>query len=110
MSSRGRAKAVAGDARLDDPGLGDPAAYGLDGGLDAVVEVEFREDAGDVVVDGVRAERELVRDVVIAPAAGEPFEDLQLAFGQDGADRARGVVAGRGDGYVAFADALQELP
>ena len=56
--------------------LGDAAAYGLDGCLDAVVKVEFGEDAGDVVVDGVGAERELVRDVVIASAAGEPFEDL----------------------------------
>jgi hypothetical protein len=44
------------DARPDDRGSGDAAAYGLDGCLDAVVEVEFREDAGDVVVDGVRAE------------------------------------------------------
>ena len=64
------------DARPDGPGLGDAAAYGLDGCLDAVVEVEFCEDAGDVVVDGVGAERELVRDVVIGSAAGEPFEDL----------------------------------
>ena len=56
--------------------LGDAAAYGLDGCLDAVVEVKFCEDAGDVVVDGVGAERELVRDVVIGSAAGEPFEDL----------------------------------
>jgi hypothetical protein len=61
--------------------------------LDAVVEVEFGEDAGDVVVDGVGAEQELVRDVVVALAAGEPFEDRKLEFGQDRADRARGVVA-----------------
>ena len=64
------------DAWPDDRGLGDAAAYGLDGCLDAVVEVEFGEDAGDVVVDGVGAEREFVRDVVIAFAAGELFEDL----------------------------------
>ena len=64
------------DARPDDRGSGDAAAYGLDGCLDAVVEVEFREDAGYVVVNGVGAERELVRDVVVALAAGEPFEDL----------------------------------
>ena len=64
------------DARPNDGGSGDAAAYGLDGCLDAVVEVEFREDACYVIVDGVRAEGELVRDVVIAPAAGEPFEDL----------------------------------
>ena len=64
------------DARPDDPASGDAAAYGLDRCLDAVVKVEFGEDAGDVVVDGVGAERELVGDVVIASAAGEPFEDL----------------------------------
>ena len=62
--------------------LGDAAAYSLDRCLDAVVKMEFGEDAGDVVVDGVGAERELVGDVVIASAAGEPFEDLQFAEGR----------------------------
>ena len=58
------------DARPNYRGSGDAAAYGLDGCLDAVLEVEFREDAGDVVVDGVGAERELVRDLAIGSAAG----------------------------------------
>jgi hypothetical protein len=39
--------------------------------LDAVLEVEFGEDAGDMVVDRVGAERELAGDVVVALAAGE---------------------------------------
>ena len=64
------------DAWTDDGGSGDAAAYGLDGCLDAVVEVEFGEDAGDVVVDGIGAERELVRDVAIVLTTGESFEDL----------------------------------
>ena len=52
--------------------LGDAAADGLDGRLDAVVEVEFGEDAGDVVGDGVGAQRELAGDVLVALAAGQP--------------------------------------
>ena len=35
--------------------LGDAASYGVGGCLDAVLEVELGEDAGDVVGDGVRA-------------------------------------------------------
>jgi hypothetical protein len=46
--------------------LGDAAAYGLDGCLDAVFEVELGEDAGDVVGDGIRAEREVERDLAVA--------------------------------------------
>ena len=74
----GEVEIATGAATLDpaDLGSGDAAAYGLDSCLDAVVEVELGEDAGDVVVDGVGAERKLVRYVVIALAAGEPFEDL----------------------------------
>src|SRR5437764_139269 len=92
--------------RLETADFGDAAADGLDGCLDAVVEVELGEDAGDVVVDGVGAERELVRDLVIALAAGEAGEDLQFAHGQGGPDRAGGVMARGGDGDVPLADAL----
>ena len=56
--------------------LGDAAADGLDGCLDAVVEVKLGEDAGNVVVNGIDAERKLVRNVLIALAAGEAGEDL----------------------------------
>ena len=85
------------DARPDDPGSGDAAAHGLDGCLDAVVELEFGEDAGDVVVDGVGAERELVRDVVIGlPRLAVRRSLVRVRSGRP--DRARGVVAGGGDG------------
>jgi hypothetical protein len=40
----------------------------LDGCLDAVLKVELGEDAGDVVGDGVGAERQLAGDLVIALA------------------------------------------
>jgi hypothetical protein len=70
-----------------------PLRYGLDGCLGAVVEVEFGEDAGDVVVDGVGAERQLAGDLVIVLAAGELAEDLKFAFGERGADRVGGVLA-----------------
>jgi hypothetical protein len=42
--------------RRQPKSLRDAAAYCLDRGLDAVVEVQLVEDAGDVVGDGVRAE------------------------------------------------------
>jgi hypothetical protein len=38
------------------PALGDAASYGLNGCLDAVLDVKLGEDSGDVVGDGVRAQ------------------------------------------------------
>src|SRR5690348_18239699 len=87
--------------------LGDAAAYGVGGCLDAVLKVKLGEDAGDVVADGVRAQREVSRDLVIALAAGESLEDLELAVGQGCADGARGNGAGL-DGDVQLANALQK--
>ena len=52
---------------------------------------------------------ELAGDLVIAFAARQPAEDLQFAWGQGGADRAGGVVRGRGDRDVSLADTLQQL-
>src|SRR3954447_14847820 len=46
-------------ARLDSISLGDAASYGLHGRLDTVLDVELGEDPGDVVGDGVRAQREV---------------------------------------------------
>jgi hypothetical protein len=37
--------------------------------LDAVLDVKFGEDPGDVVGDRVRAQREVSRDLVVAFAA-----------------------------------------
>jgi hypothetical protein len=48
----------------------------LDGGLDAVLEMEHGEDALDVVANGVGAERELVADLLVAVAAGEQLKDF----------------------------------
>jgi hypothetical protein len=53
--------------------------------LDAVVKVELGENAGDVVSDGVCAQREVMRDVLIALTTGELAEDLEFALGQGGA-------------------------
>src|SRR4051812_43724476 len=74
--------------------LRDAASYGLNRCLDAVLEVKLGEDPGDVVGDGVRAQREVSRDLVIALAAGELLEDLELAVGQGSADGDRGNGAG----------------
>ena len=67
------------DHRFAAVGLGDTRSHGLDSRLDAIVEVELGEDAGDVVGDGVGAEVEFVGDLVIAFAAGEPGEDFKFA-------------------------------
>ena len=48
---------------------GDAGADCLGGCLDAVVKVEFGEDAFDVVRDGLCAEREFASDLLIALAA-----------------------------------------
>jgi hypothetical protein len=79
--------------------LGDATADGLGGCLDAVLEVEFGEDAGDMVGDGVGADGQVVRDLVVAVAAGELGEDLEFSRGEGGADRGRGATA-RFDGEV----------
>jgi hypothetical protein len=67
--------------------------------LDAVLEVELGEDPGDVVGDGVRAQRDFSCDLVVALAAGELLEDLELAVGQ-----------GRADGYVALRASSSDWP
>ncbi|HET9719819.1 MAG TPA: hypothetical protein VFP55_07065, partial [Solirubrobacteraceae bacterium] len=89
------------DAPSDGSGwsrqLGDAAADRMHGCLDAVVELELGENARDEVVNGVAAERELPRKLVVALAAGEACEDLKFADGQGGADRAGGVVGCGGD-------------
>src|SRR5688500_630617 len=103
------ASAPASGERLDSSLLGDAASYGLNGCLDAVLEVKLGEDPGDVVRDRVRAQREISRDLVVAFAAGQSPEDLELAVGQGSADGNRGNGAGL-DGDVQLADALQELP
>jgi hypothetical protein len=53
--------------------------------------VEFREDALDVVADGVCAQGKLASDLLIALAAGQEREDLEFAFGQS--ERIEGAVA-----------------
>src|SRR5215218_2465047 len=59
--------------------LGDAASYGVGGCLDAVLEVKLGEGDDDVVRDCVRAQGEVSRDLVVAFAAGESLEDLELA-------------------------------
>jgi hypothetical protein len=55
---------------LESTSLGEAASYALNGCLDAVLEVKLGEYPGDVVGDGVRAQREVSRDLVVAIAAG----------------------------------------
>ena len=50
-------------------------------GLDAVAQLEFLQDVRDVGLDGPLADEELVGDLGVGQAAGEKFEDLELARG-----------------------------
>src|SRR5439155_7301400 len=87
---------------------GDAGAHCLYGCLDAVVEVELGQDAGDVVGDCVCAQRKLAPDLLIALAARQTLEDLKLARGQDSADSDRRTLAGGGDRDVSLADARED--
>src|SRR3954451_21406644 len=88
--------------------LGDAAPYGVSGCLGAVLEVKLGADAGYVVGDRVRSQRELLCDLVVASAASQSLEDLELAVGKGRADRPFGSGAGL-DRDVLLSDELQKV-
>jgi len=57
---------------------------GVRGGGCSRWEIQFRQDARDVAVDGVFAEGESVSDVVVAHPARHQAEDLYLASAEAG--------------------------
>src|SRR6266508_2238453 len=62
------------------------------GGLDPRVDAELAKDVRDVDARGLAADEQRVRDLLVAPAAGDELEDLGLARGEP--ERGPGI---RGD-------------
>jgi hypothetical protein len=52
---------------------------GVDRGLDAVLQVEFGEDAADVGLDGLFADRQVTGDLPVAVTPGDQPEHVALA-------------------------------
>src|SRR6266540_7336795 len=52
--------------------------------LDAVADLELREDVRDVIANRVRADEELLRDLGVLLTACEQLQDLDLALRQLG--------------------------
>ena len=53
-------------------------AEGEDRGLDAVLQAQLGEDAADVGLDGLLADREVTGDLPVAETAGDQREYLTL--------------------------------
>ena len=56
-----------------------PMAEGEDGRLDAVLQAELGEDAADVGLDGLLADRQVPGDLPVAVTAGDQPEDFAFA-------------------------------
>src|SRR5215467_15422267 len=66
-----------------EAGLGDqPELAGAGGGLGAVGRAELAEQVGDVFFDGGEGDHEVVGDLLVGCAGGEPVQDLRFAGGQ----------------------------
>src|SRR5450759_53504 len=71
----------------------DPAlAHGVDDGLSAVVDAQFAQDAGHMVLDGLFADREGVGDLLVGHSLGDVVQDFYLARREGREDR-RGFLA-----------------
>src|SRR5206468_6682972 len=92
---RGPESAVSGPLRsprakraaLRAASLDDAAANGVDGRLDAVVDLELHEDVRDVVLDRLRADVELGRDDGVVLAVRDQLQYLDLALRELRADQ-----------------------
>src|SRR5689334_13926552 len=74
------------------PGLSRP-----DDRSSPIADLEFGEDARDVVADGVRTEHELLGDVGVAVAVGDHLEYLPLPVGELGELGCGKALAGGGE-------------
>src|ERR687891_574469 len=75
--------------------LDDPASNGVNSRLDAVLDLQLHEDVRDVVLDRLRADEELARDLGVVLAVRDQLQDLELAVGELGPDRRGGVLVRR---------------
>src|SRR3954447_24859173 len=69
--------AKAASSRLDDP-----TTDGVDGGLDPVRDLQLHQDVRDVVLDGLRADEQLRRDLGVVLALRDQLQHVELARGQ----------------------------
>src|SRR6266536_3435108 len=72
--------------------------------LDAVADLELREDVRDVIANRVRADEELLRDLGVVLSACEQLQDLDLALGQLAVNTPFGRCAA-----IVSSQALEEL-
>ncbi|MFM1943690.1 MAG: hypothetical protein RI897_2672 [Verrucomicrobiota bacterium] len=80
--------------------MGAEVAFEEDGGGGAVIDVEFDEDAADVIADGFMAEAEVFGDLFIAMALGDGAEDASF-LEAEAADCGGGVLI-EGVGFFGF--------
>src|SRR5262249_44680166 len=75
-------------------GLGDqPELAGAGDGLGAVGRAELAEQVGDVFLDGVEGDDEVVGDLLVGCTGGEQGQHLRFAGGQRGDQAAEGGSA-----------------
>ena len=67
---------------------------GPDDGVDPAGDLEFAEDDGDIVADGLLAEVEAAGNGGVGVALGQQLEDVPLPFGQLRKGRCRGPGCG----------------
>src|SRR3954469_21793621 len=89
------ARRSGGCATLSRPALDDPRPDRVDRGLDAVLDLELHQDAGDVVLHRLRADEELRGDLGVAFALGQQPKHLDLALGQAGVRPSRLLAVAR---------------
>jgi hypothetical protein len=73
-----------------------PVAVGVDHGVDAVAQVEFGQDPGDVGLDGFVSDVEVATDLDVAVAGGNEQQHLVLPGGERSSPGARAAVVSLG--------------
>src|SRR5262245_35359901 len=68
------------DERTRSRALEQPSLHRLHGGLHPVLDLELGEDVRDVVLHGLDADEELLRDLGVLLALRQQAQDFRLAF------------------------------
>ena len=59
----------------------------MDDSLSPVCHLQLTEDVGDIVVDGLHTQGQVLRNVVVRRATRDQLENLTLTLGERGEDR-----------------------
>src|SRR5204862_2444791 len=81
-------------------GLNQTASDGEDRRLDAVFDLELHQDVRDVVLDRLRADRELGGDLGVVLAVRDQLQHLDLPVGELTSDRLCGLRRRRRGAYA----------